>query len=314
MLCELSDRARPALCPTCGDVADFLGLLPPGFYFAGRKLDPPLPGGGLWRCPSCLLLFRWPRPRRDQLAALYSLAEGEVWQYRDTEREDWLIARSLVTRLPQGSTVLDVGCFDGAFFAPLIESYNCIGIELNKLAAERARSRGVTIIGHDLWAFNDLPEDGLADCVTSFDVIEHVDEPRGFLQFCVRAVRPGGLVIIATGNSDCIWFRLFRNRYWYVSIPEHLSFVGQNWITRAAGNCGLVLEWVAEICHRKGTLARRVKELVANVAWGINPALLTAARAVRSALTSKGREWPEMATPPSWETGRNHFIAVGRRQ
>lgn len=237
-----------------------------------------------------------------------------MWQYEDAEREDWLIARSLITQLPQGSTVLDVGCFDGAFLAPLIERYNCIGIELNKFAAERARSRGVTIIGHDLWELNDLPAGGVADCVTSFDVIEHVDEPRAFLRFCVRTVRPGGLVIIATGNSDCIWFRLFRTRYWYVGIPEHLSFVGRSWFTGAAEHCDLILERVVEIAHRKGTFTRRVKELLTNLAWGMSPPLLAATRAAKAALTGKGRKWVEMLNPPGWETGRNHLLVVGRRK
>jgi len=315
MFCQLSDRVQPALCPTCGHAADFLGLLPPGFYFAGRKLDAPVPGGALWRCPSCLLVFRWPRPHRDQLAGLYSLAHGEVWQYEYREREDWLIARDLITRLPKGSIVLDVGCFDGAFLAGLGESYSCMGIELNESAAERARSRGVTIVGHDMWAtLNALPKRGVADCVTSFDVIEHVDDPRAFLRLCVRAAKPGGLVIIASGNSDSIWFRLLRNRYWYVSIPEHLSFVGRSWFSSAAKDCDLILERVVEIAHRKGRLTRRVKELLTNLAWGISPPLLAATRAAKAMLMGKRRKWAEMLIPPGWETGRNHLLVVGRRK
>jgi len=40
------------------------------------------------------------------------------------------------------------------------------------------------------------------DVVVSYDVIEHDDDPRGFLRSLCRLVRPGGLVAIGTPNAD----------------------------------------------------------------------------------------------------------------
>jgi 2-polyprenyl-3-methyl-5-hydroxy-6-metoxy-1,4-benzoquinol methylase len=42
------------------------------------------------------------------------------------------------------------------------------------------------------------------DLITFWDSIEHVGEPLAALQAATRLLRPGGLVVIATDNFDCL--------------------------------------------------------------------------------------------------------------
>ena len=89
-------------------------------------------------------------------------------------------------------------------------------------AADLARSRGVTILGQTL---DDIPPDsGQFDAVLAIDVIEHVTEPVSFFRLIHDLLRPGGIFMAFTGDTDTWPWRWYKNRYWYCSLPEHVSF------------------------------------------------------------------------------------------
>ena len=45
-----------------------------------------------------------------------------------------------------------------------------------------------------------LLEDGHFTAVGAFNVLEHVDDPSGFLDELVRVTRPGGVVVVSSPN------------------------------------------------------------------------------------------------------------------
>ncbi|TLU87933.1 MAG: hypothetical protein FDX21_03750 [Chlorobium sp.] len=167
---------KEVYCPDCGGNGVLVGPIPDSVFFAGRTVEKPLKGGRLYRCSLCTLGFRWPRLDKKQLDDLYKQGDENTWSSAPTARTDWQIGRDLLKDLlSRGMSILDVGCFDGGFLEPLVDLYACNGIEIYSLAAKRAAKKGVTIIGSD---FADVS--GSFDCITAFDVIEHIEISRAF--------------------------------------------------------------------------------------------------------------------------------------
>jgi ubiquinone/menaquinone biosynthesis C-methylase UbiE len=103
-----------------------------------------------------------------------------------------------------GRDVLDVGCNTGygtMRFTPVAR--RVVGVDVSPRAIEAARQRAadgraefVVSSGFDL-PFGDAE----FDLVTSFQVLEHVPDPRAFLADLARVTRPGGQIILATPNA-----------------------------------------------------------------------------------------------------------------
>ena len=61
--------------------------------------------------------------------------------------------------------------------------------------------------------------------ILAIDVIEHVSDPAAFFSRVWQLLKPGGIFLVFTGDSDAWSWRLQQSRYWYVSfLPEHISF------------------------------------------------------------------------------------------
>lgn len=112
----------------------------------------------------------------------------------------------------QGGPVLDVGCGVGQVVEALNQSgVHALGVDISHPNIERALARGVTCQCYD---GKRLPfEDGHFTAVGAFNVLEHVDDPSGFLDELVRVTRPGGMVVVSSPNFfRCIGFRDYHPR------------------------------------------------------------------------------------------------------
>jgi SAM-dependent methyltransferase len=296
-------------CPDCGGNVDTIGPIPVTDVFAGRILEHTMGGGRLYRCRHCLLGFRWPRLPIDQLEALYSEGDDHTWTAPAHTRRDWGIAQRWFGEcLRPGSTVLDVGCFDGGFLEPMIGSYRCFGTEIQQQARNRAEAKGITLVGIDF-----AESSRVFDCVTAFDVIEHVENPARFLAQCLDVIHPGGYVLIATGNLDSLSFRLMGSRYWYCTIAEHISFVSPAWLARIVSVLGCRVEKMATFAHGRTSLYCRTKGLVINLLYRASPAFFRYLR--KRGLGGKNvKLHPNLADhPPEWVSARDHFIVLMRK-
>ncbi|MFN8390445.1 MAG: class I SAM-dependent methyltransferase [Bdellovibrionota bacterium] len=142
----------------------------------------------VWRCTNC--------------GSLHSKEEVDLLHYYDrypfkNHRLDFHTRVGYANRirllerfgLKKTDRILDFGCGAGLFLQVL-------------------RSAGYTnVFGFDSFVqqFNDPGIFSQTfDAVVSYDVIEHVDSPREFLNMLVGRVRPGGLMVLGTPNADHI--------------------------------------------------------------------------------------------------------------
>lgn len=215
--------ASSVTCPSCAAQAEHIGAIPNSNTFAGRLLGEVLEGGQLWKCCDCNLVFRHPRMTKDQIDQLYCAGCEDGWQTPVASRTDWNLIREWLAVRKGLKRILDVGCFDGRLLEFLGRDYEWMGIEIHAEAARRARARGVNVVSND---FGNLPTLDLnVDVAMAVDVIEHSLDPRAFLASLAACVRPGGYIIVTTGNTEAPTWRLMGSRYWYCHIAEHMSFI-----------------------------------------------------------------------------------------
>ncbi len=242
-----------------------------------------------------------------ELDALYRAGASDNWQHSSGARPDWMLASKWIDDLSGTGSVLDVGCFDGQFLSYLdrVERY---GVEIHQGAAERARSRGIEIVGADYEALAGFA--GRFDVVTSFDVIEHVHDPRYFVHLLAGAVKPGGAVIISTGNTDALSWRFMGSRYWYCTIAEHISFINPRWCNWFAAESGLEVARVQTFSHKQGTAQEKIENLIKNAAYRLVPGLAAFARRHGLGGVDVDSDDALSLTPPNWLTARDHFIVM----
>ncbi len=229
-------------CALCG--ADKTTLL-----FEGRDEWYKLPGTfPTVRCRECGLIYLNPRPGKNEINQYYppeytpyfvAIEDEPSWWTRFNRRYALRKRlKAISTRIPKRGRVLDVGCATGTFLAALKEDgWQTYGVELNKQAAEYARSR------HQLNVFTgELTEaqfsDSQFDLIIFWDVLEHVHKPRKTLQEAARITKPGGYLFLVLPNPESWEARLF-GQYWAGwDTPRHLYIYSKNTMHRFLAETG----------------------------------------------------------------------------
>lgn len=141
-------------------------------------------------------------------AMLHKLNPVRLAYIRDQVDQHWSLDEHGFKPL-QGKAALDVGCGGGLLAEPLARLGAMVtGIdaapELIEVARTHAEARGLEI---DYRAATLEQVEGQFDLVTAMEVIEHVAEPRAFVEAIARRLAPGGLAILSTPNATS-WSRL----------------------------------------------------------------------------------------------------------
>lgn len=290
-------------CRTCGSQnVVSVGALPDEASFAGVVQAEALPGGTLWRCSDCHFLFRDPILTASRYAELYRAGNAEVWESQAVRPDFDLVSRDIAEHT-QGTDVLEVGCYTGRLLASLPKRYRLHGIEPNRTAARIAESRGIHIVAETFSQLSGLNDK--FDAIIACDVIEHLEDPLGFLDGLRSHLAPGGRLLISTGNSDAWLWRLCGANYWYCYFPEHISFVGRRWLRLMAGRAGLQVTRLVEFnyCFPRFTAAA-LRKLVGAALYGCSPPLY---RRLRRRLP---RGATQAFTPPGSGATKDHMLCV----
>lgn len=137
------------------------------------------------------------------------MTEGAVVEERvhSADSPFWAEHRSryhLAAPLVVGKLVLDVACGAGVGAAILVDAgaAGVFGLDNSTTALEEAAARDV---GQSLLCRGDacrLPiPDRAVPVVTSFETIEHLEEPEAFVQELRRVLHPTGVLVLSTPNA-----------------------------------------------------------------------------------------------------------------
>ncbi|MGZ8463014.1 MAG: class I SAM-dependent methyltransferase [Candidatus Deferrimicrobiaceae bacterium] len=124
-------------------------------------------------------------------------------------------------RMPDGR-LLDIGCGNGDFLARMRgKGWEVEGLEVDSEAVKSARSRHGLTIHHGALETWKLP-DGSFDAITANHVIEHVHDPIALIRECLRVLKPGGVLVLATPNINGDAHRVFGRNWTHLDPPRHL--------------------------------------------------------------------------------------------
>lgn len=125
--------------------------------------------------------------------------------YYNSVKWEFLVAANDLSEMG-AHKILDVGCGSGGFLDFLRakkNGYDLYGYDLNAELVEELSSKGYSMIPIDQSQFKEvLCEDGLFDAICMLQVLEHTDDPIGFVRSFTRWLKPGGSLIISTPDAN----------------------------------------------------------------------------------------------------------------
>ncbi|HET6880119.1 MAG TPA: class I SAM-dependent methyltransferase [Pirellulales bacterium] len=141
---------------------------------------------------------------------------GRVWLRGGLRRSEWIPYRG-------EGRLLDFGCGTGAFLQRMRDlGWQVEGLDMSTVAAHTVmRHRGIKV------HVGTLPHADLAaesfDCVTMWQALEHVHDPRLTVREARRLLRPRGLLVVAVPNVASWSFRHFGRHWFGLDVPRHLT-------------------------------------------------------------------------------------------
>lgn len=250
-------EARP--CPLGCDGADEPVL-------TGRDRIHGLPGEfSIVRCSGCGLMRTNPRPAPESIGYYYPDEYGPYIGTRvgaspkeEVTSSRWkrwitnlLQARTeYLPPLPPTGRVLEIGCASGSFMHRMAEAgWEVEGIEPSSSAGEATRRLGFSV---HIGSLESAPDPTSPyDLVVGWMVLEHLHEPVAALQKLHRWTKPGGWIALSVPNAGAAEFRIFRDAWYALHLPNHLYHYTPKTLSAVLRRGG----WAVERVHHQRTLA-----------------------------------------------------------
>lgn len=233
------------------------------------------------RCHRCKCRYLASFPDDEELEKLYNsdyfashqatekgYATGEMTAAaRKTNEKRMNILRRAA---PGDARVLEVGAGTGLFGDFVAKEFDYVGIDLSEDAVREARQRGLEVYRASLASFvNTGPH---FDAVTLFHVFEHLPDPHDALSRIKELLKPGGIAVIITPDTESMLCAISGDRWVSYKFPEHLILYSRSALIELLEHSGFEIVSAAgdyEYCHHDFLLSR-IDQL--------NPALGTLAR------------------------------------
>lgn len=194
-------------------------------------------------CAACGLGRLSPMPSAAQVATFYR----DVFYAEDGERfRPWMenmrrgLSGSRAFRLmllrPRPGRLLDFGAGAG-HFAAFMRSRRWAAVAFDPFSA--ASEGGALEDGSERISVDCA--DGHYDAITLWYVIEHLRDPRGAIREFHRALRPGGMLVLATQDFASVQARIFGTRWLFLDPPRHLFQFSAATLSRMAEQEGFVV-------------------------------------------------------------------------
>ena len=113
------------------------------------------------------------------------------------EKEKYMYAKKYIK---SNDKVLEVGSGKGAF-AKYLETKDYIGLDFIKNAKKMVFENGIKIENETIQDYAKKYSESF-DIVVSFQVLEHVSDPKSFIESKIKALKMGGKLIVAVPSEN----------------------------------------------------------------------------------------------------------------
>ncbi|MEK7571949.1 MAG: class I SAM-dependent methyltransferase [Patescibacteria group bacterium] len=174
------------------------------------------------RCNNCTHVFCSPLPKD-----IYKFYEDVVdeeylrhWKTRELSAET--VLKTIRKYISYGK-LLDVGCATGDFLKIAKKyGYAIEGLELSHWSSSLARKQHIKIHRKTLKSLSkEYPQK--YDVITLWGVIEHFQDPKKEMLYLNELLKPGGFLVIWTGDVDGLMSRILQRRWWYWQ-GQHIQY------------------------------------------------------------------------------------------
>lgn len=260
------------------------------------------------RCPACGLASLANVP--DDLSAFYeagyhalpaSAADLEAGAANDRYKID------LVRQFVPGGRLLEIGPSWGAFcLLAKRAGFTVDAIEMDPRCCEFLRAQlGVNALQASDPAIA-LAKVAPPDVIALWHVFEHLRDPWSVLEAAARALRPGGVLVIATPNPSAFQFAVFGRRWTHLDAPRHVHLIPAALLAERAAKYGL--EPLLATTRDEGSLGWN------SFGWRFSLATLAGAPLAKRALRFAGRLVAPLFAPIEKREGRGSaYTAVFRK-
>ena len=155
----------------------------------------------------------------------YADYEGSGEELRHEFRR---ILGALTKHVPSGKLV-ELGCAFGFFLEEAKHTFDVCGVEISDHAREVCRGKGLDVVRDASAEF--LASHGPFDAAVMLDVLEHMQDPGEVLDRLHAATRPGGQLLVTTGDYGSLLARAMGKRWRLMTPPQHLWFFSPATVT-----------------------------------------------------------------------------------
>lgn len=202
----------------------------------GLERIPGYEAAHLCQCKSCNFVFSQQIPSQQEL----------IEHYEGYGRNDYLSPLTILRynelldefeQYRNSGKLLDVGCGIGYFLEEAKKrGWEVYGTEYTDEAVEICSKKGIQMNQGKLETSNYDVES--FDIITSFEVLEHINNPVEELTNFNSLLRKGGLVYLTTPNFNSLLRYRLKAAYNVICYPEHLSYYSPKTLKKVFSKSG----------------------------------------------------------------------------
>ena len=133
---------------------------------------------------------------------------------------------------------MDIGSSYGLFVDEAYRrGWQAYGMEIDPIACKYCRKNFPNIILFDNPLENDELPENYFDVITLWGVIEHMCDPALSLKLIRKAIKPGGLIFIDTGDVES-WPKRLLGKSWWHFMGQHLYFYSKKTLSELLKKSG----------------------------------------------------------------------------
>ncbi|WP_372998814.1 class I SAM-dependent methyltransferase [Sulfurimonas sp.] len=200
------------------------------------------------KCIDCNMIYTLEVLKDDVVEEYYKLNElndehhkminAQIDNKLDILRFDYCL-NEILKHFNTPNNILDIGCGTGLFLERAkLRGLQPVGVELNNYAKELTSKRGIAVYGE---LIENIKFKEKFDIVTLWTVLEHIVNPKNFIENIISNMNDKSLLIIEVPNINGFATSLLREKSSTFAGDQHVTFFSLETMTKFLENFGFEL-------------------------------------------------------------------------